>query len=610
MRVRLLPLCLMAAFCGGQGFTINTVAGDGVQGFAGDGGQAVNAEIFAIAGLAVDSAGNVYIADTGNCRIRKVATNGVITTVAGTAIPGYSGDGGPATKASLSFPRAVAVDAAGNIYIGDSGNYAIRKVGLDGIITTIAGNGTLGFSGDGGPASNAMVGAVAGFAFDAAGNLYFADTNNYRVGKIALDGTISTFAGTGTAGYTGDGGPAINATFYYPDSVAFDSAGNLYIAEPNNNVVRKVSAAGIVSTVAGKGFGNIGFSGDGGPAANALMNDPQGAAVDSAGNIYITDEDNQRIRMISPDGTITTLAGDGTKNFAGDGGPAANAEVFLPEGIAVGPNGVVYFVDSGNKRVRALIPAAFGQPPAITPGGVVTASAFGEFAAIAPAAWIEIYGTNLALGTTTWSGANFNGTTAPTMLNGTSVTIANASAFVEYADPGQVNVQVPSNIATGRQPLIVTTNAGISAPYTVTVNATSPGLLAPASFAINGGKYVAALFSDGITYALPPGALAGVPSRRAQPGDVVTLYGVGFGPVTPAIPAGQVTPQANALTSTMLVFFNQTAAQMPYAGLAPGAVGLYQFNVVVPNVPASDTTLLTFTLGGIPGAQNLYIAVQ
>lgn len=600
----------MATFCGGQGFTINTVAGDGVQGFAGDGGQAINAELFAIAGLAVDGAGNVYIADTGNCRIRKVATNGVITTVAGTAIPGYSGDGGPATQASLSFPRAVAVDAAGNIYIGDSGNYAIRKVDANGIITTIAGNGTLGFSGDGGPASKAMVGAVAGFAFDAARNLYFADTNNYRVGKIALDGTISTFAGTGTAGYTGDGGPALNATFYYPDSVAFDSAGNLYIAEPNNNVVRKVSAGGIVSTVAGKGPNNIGFSGDGGPAANALMNDPQGAAVDGAGNIYITDEDNQRIRMISPDGTITTLAGDGTKNFAGDGGPAANAEVFLPEGIAVGPNGVVYFVDSGNKRVRALIPAAFGQPPAITPGGVVTASDFGEFAAIAPAAWIEIYGTNLALGTTTWSGANFNGTTAPTMLNGTSVTIANASAFVEYADPGHINVQVPSNIATGRQPLIVTTNAGISAPYTVTVNAASPGLFAPASFAINGGKYVAALFSDGITYALPPGALAGIPSRRAQPGDVVTLYGVGFGPVSPAIPAGQVTPQANALTSTMQVFFNQTAAQMPYAGLAPGAVGLYQFNVVVPNVPASDTTLLTFTLGGIPGAQNLYIAVQ
>jgi uncharacterized protein (TIGR03437 family) len=276
----------------------------------------------------------------------------------------------------------------------------------------------------------------------------------------------------------------------------------------------------------------------------------------------------------------------------------------------VGPTGVVYFVDVGNKRVRALIPAAYGQPPSITRGGVVSASAFGEFTSIAPGDWIEIYGANLALGTNTWSGANFNGTTAPTMFNGTSVTIGNVPAFVEYADPGHINVQAASNIAPGQQQLIVTTNAGASAPYTVTVNATEPGLLAPASFILGGSKYVAALFSDGATYVLPPGAIPGLPSRRAQPGDVVTLYGVGFGPVTPAIPAGQVAQQANSLTNGMQVFFEGTAAAMPYAGLAPGAVGLYQFNVVVPNVPASDTTLLTFTLGGTPGTQNLFIAIQ
>jgi len=610
MRSTFVFLCLTANLCLGQTFTINTVAGNGVQGFTGDNGLAVNAELFAIAGLAVDAAGNLYIADTGNCRIRKVAPNGIITTVVGTATPGYTGDGGPATKASLNFPRGVAVDAAGNIYIADSANNVIRKVDASGIITTIAGNSTGGFSGDGGPAINAELQGVAGLTLDPAGNIYIADRDNARIRKIALDGTISTIAGNGVSAYAGDGGPAISASLYAPNSVALDAAGNIYFADSTNNAVRKISTSGIITTLAGKGYGMIGFTGDGGPAVNALVDDPQAVAVDSAGNVYFTDEDNQRVRVISPSGIISTIAGDGKKSFSGDGGPAINAEVFIPGGIAIGPNGVIYFMDVGNKRVRALIPTAYGQPPSITPGGVVSASAFGQFAAISPGDWIEIYGNNLAQGTNTWSSANFTGTTAPIMLNGTSVTIANIPAFVEYADPGHINVQVPSNVAPGNQQLIVTTNAGASAPYSVTVNATEPGLLAPPSFVVGGAKYVVALFSDGVTYVLPPGEIAGVPSRRAKVGDVVTLYGVGFGPVTPSIAAGQVAQQTNALTTTMQVFFDQTAAAMSYGGLAPGAVGLYQFNVVVPNVPPSDTTLLTFTLGGTPGPQNLYIAVQ
>jgi uncharacterized protein (TIGR03437 family) len=606
----LAALFLLAPFCSGQGFTINTVAGDGVQGFAGDGGQAVNAEIFAIAGLVVDSAGNIYIADTGNCRIRKVAANGIITTVAGTATPGYSGDSGPAISAELSFPRGVGLDAAGNMYIADSGNNVVRKVDKNGIITTVVGNSTPGSSGDGGPAIDAELQNVSGVAFDSAGNMYLADRSNGRVRKVALDGTISTFAGTGVAGFSGDGGLAINAQLYSPNSVAFDSSGNLYVADSSNNAIRKISPAGIITTVVGKGELGFGYSGDGGPAGNALLNDPQSAVVDSAGNMYITDEDNQRIRMILASGIISTIAGDGTKNFAGDGGPAANSEVDLPEGIALGPGGAVYFVDSGNKRVRVLTPPASAQLPSVSAGGVVSASAFGEFSAISPGDWIEIYGANLASGTNTWAASNFNGNTAPTSLNGTSVTIGNASAFVEYADPGHVNVQVPSNVATGSQQLIVTTGAGASAPYAVTVNATEPGLLAPPAFIVGTAKYVVALFSDGVTYVLPPNAIAGVPSRRAQPGDIITLYGVGFGPVTPAVSAGQIVQQANALTTGLQVFFAGTAAPMSYAGLAPGAVGLYQFNLTVPNVPASDTTPLTFTLGGVPGTQSLVIAVQ
>jgi uncharacterized protein (TIGR03437 family) len=609
MRRYLTSLSILASFCCGQGFTIRTVAGDGVQGFAGDNGLALNAEIFAIAGLAVDGSGNVYIADTGNCRIRKVAVNGNITTVAGTAVPGYSGDNGPAINASLSFPRGVTVDAGGNMYIADSGNNVVRKVDNNGIITTIAGNSTAGYAGDGGPAINAALQNVSGIAFDAAGNMYLADRDNARVRKIALDGTISTFAGTGVAGFSGDGGPAVNAQLYSPNALAFDLAGNLYVADSSNNAVRKISPAGIITTIVGMGPSSPAFSGDGGLAINALANDPQGVTVDNAGNVYFTDEDNERIRMISPAGIITTIAGDGTKNFTGDGGPSANSEVDLPEGITLGPGGALYFVDSGNKRVRVLTPTT-PQLPAVSAGGVVSASAFGEFAAIAPGDWIEIYGTNLALGINSWAASNFTGNAAPTSLNGTSVTIGGASAFVEYADPGHINVQVPSSVATGSQPLIVTTGAGVSAPYSVTVNATEPGLLAPASFIVGGANYVVALFSDGATYVLPPGAIAGVPSKRAQPGDIITLFGVGFGPVTPAVSAGQIVQQVNALTSAMQVSFAGTAAVMSYAGLAPGAVGLYQFNLTVPNVPASDTTPLTFTLGSVPGTQKLVIAVQ
>ena len=610
MRHRLACLCLLAPLCCGQGFTIHTVAGDGVQGFAGDGGLAVNAELFAFTGLSIDSAGNIYIADTGNSRIRKVAANGIITTVAGNAIPGYSGDNGLATAASLSFPRGVTADASGNLYIADSGNAVVRKVDKNGIITTIAGNGTSGYSGDEGPAVSAEMSNVSGIAFDAAGNMYLADRQNARIRKVALNGTISTFAGTGVAGFTGDGGPAINATLYSPNSVAFDGAGNLYVADSSNNAIRKISPSGIITTVVGTGSTGFGFSGDGGPAAVAQLNDPQSVAFDNAGNLYIADEDNERIRMISPSGIISSIAGDGTKNFSGDGGPASNSELNLPEGIAVGPNGSVYVVDSGNKRVRVLIPTVTTQLPAITAGGVVSASAFGEFSAIAPGDWIEIYGTNLATGTTTWSGANFTLNTAPTSLNGTTVSIGNASAFVEYADPGHINVQVPSNVATGQQQLIVTTAAGSSAPYPVTVNATEPGLLAPPTFILSGTNYAAALFPDGVTYVLPPGAIAGIASRRAQPGDVITLYGVGFGPVSPSIPAGQIVQQVNALTTGMQVFFAGTAGAMSYAGLSPGAVGLYQFNVTVPNVPANDATPLTFTLGGVPGTQKLFLAIQ
>jgi uncharacterized protein (TIGR03437 family) len=248
--------------------------------------------------------------------------------------------------------------------------------------------------------------------------------------------------------------------------------------------------------------------------------------------------------------------------------------------------------------------------PSIKAGGVVSASAFGDFTAIAPGSWIEIYGSNLATNSRSWASSDFSGVNAPTSLDGTSVTIGGQAAFIDYISSGQVNAQVPSNVATGSQQVIVTTTRGPSAPYMITVNLVQPGLLAPSPFSVGGKQNVVALFPDATTYVLPPGTIGGIVSKRAKPGDAITLYGIGFGQVTPGIPAGQIVGQLNTVAAPLQIFFGSTPATFSYDGLAPSAVGLYQFNVTVPNIPGDDFVPLTFMIGGVPGAQTLYIAVQ
>jgi uncharacterized protein (TIGR03437 family) len=254
------------------------------------------------------------------------------------------------------------------------------------------------------------------------------------------------------------------------------------------------------------------------------------------------------------------------------------------------------------QRIKASTTSA---PPQLD--GVLSASAFGGFTSVSPGSWIEIYGSNLAATTRSWGSSDFKGINAPTSLEGTFVTIGGQSAFIDFISPGQVNALVPSNAGTGLQPITVTTGAGMSAPFNINVNAAQPGLLAPPSFAINGKQYAVALFPDG-TYVLPAGAIAGVTSRPAKPGETIVLYGVGFGPVTPAIPAGQLVQQANALTSGLQMFLGGILATASYAGLAPNYTGLYQFNVIVPNVATGDVPL-TFTLNAVSGTQKLFIAV-
>ena len=347
--------------------TITTFAGTGKAGFTGDGGPATSAQLDAY-GVAVDGQGNVYIAGSESHRVRKVGPGGTIRTFAGTGKAGSSGGGGPAVAAQLNFPYGVAADAHGNVYIADYGNRRVRKVGPGGTITTFAGTDNEGFSGDGGKATSARL-TPNGVAVDGQGNVYIADytTRTSRVRKVSRSGTITTFAGTGKPGFSGDGGPATSAQLRTPDGVAVDGKGNVYIADSEDQRVRKVSPGGTITTIAGTG--EWGFSGDGGPATSARLYNPYGVAVDRKGNVYIADNGNNRVRRVSPGGTITTFAGTGKEGFSGDGGPATSARLYLPAGVAVDRKGNVYIADKYNYRVRKVTVGAQASALTVTLGG-------------------------------------------------------------------------------------------------------------------------------------------------------------------------------------------------------------------------------------------------
>ena len=345
---------------------ISTIAGTAVMdgGFGGDGGPATSALLDDPSEIALDAAGNLYIADQTNHCIRKVDTaTGTISTVAGTesersgpiwqgeqVFGGFAGDGGPAASAMLSYPDGIALDAAGNLYIGDGNNARVRKVDAStGDISTVAGTGEEGFSGDGGPATAAMLNGPGGIALDGAGNLYIADEGNHRIRKVdAATGDISTIAGTGRAGFSGDGGLATAATLKFPDRVACDSAGNLFVVDDERSIRKVDASTGRISTVAG-GLG------DGGPATSATIWGLARVACDSAGNLHIADRSNNRVRKVDAStGTISTVAGTGVEGFGGDGGSAASAMLNAPRAVAFDDAGSLYIADSGNHRVRKV----------------------------------------------------------------------------------------------------------------------------------------------------------------------------------------------------------------------------------------------------------------
>jgi trimeric autotransporter adhesin len=354
---------------------ITTAAGNGGQGSSGDGGQATLARLSQPQGVAVNAVGNIFIADAYSHRIRMVTkSSGVITTVAGTGEFGYSGDGGLATLATLNSPQGVAVDASGKIYIADMYNNRIRMVTEStGVITTVAGTGTTGYSGDGGLAALAVLNLPMGIAVDASGKIYIADTKNNRIRMVTkTTGVITTVAGNGTAGYSGDGGKATSAKLSYPYGIAVHASEKIYISDQKNDRVRMITmSTGVITTVAGNGFVSTNI-GDGGKATSAVVIAPYGIAVDALGNLYISrrGSNDNRIRMVTEStGVITTVAGNGTAGYFGDGGQATSAKLSSPNGVAVDASGNVYIADSLNYRIRMF---AANEMPTSAPSAAPT----------------------------------------------------------------------------------------------------------------------------------------------------------------------------------------------------------------------------------------------
>ena len=536
---------------------LTLVAGIGTSGYSGDNGPATSAALSNPYGIAVDSAGNVYIADTSNCVVRKVS-GGVITTVAGASACGFSGDNGPATSAQLDTPSGVALDSAGNLYIADTSNSRIRKVS-GGVITTVAGNVPGGFSGDGGSAFSAALSGPRALAFDSAGNLYIADTGNGRVREVSATGTITTVAGNGTYGTSGDNGPATNAGFYEIVGIALDPAGDLYIAD-FGGTIREVSGGVIKSVVGNNG---LGFSGDNGPVAAAQIRESLGVAVDSAGNVYIADTSNFRIRKIST-GTINTIAGNGLSGFSGDNGPAASAELNYPAGIALDSAGDVYFTDTYSNRVRkvsgGIVTTVAGGGSAPGDNGPATSAQLNQPSGIAidsagnlyisePGAYRVRKVTNGIITTVAGTGAEgFSGDNVPASsaaLNG-AYGLAVDSAGSLYIADGQFRVR---KVSGG----IITTVAGLPGTlgtYGDGGPATSADLYFPKGVAVDSSNnlYIADTRNGRI--------------RKVSNGIITTVAGGGFSSSPnggPATSAGLNRPTGVAVDSDGNIYIADTA---------------------------------------------------
>jgi uncharacterized protein (TIGR03437 family) len=581
MHIKLMLPLFAAAIVSGQ--TITSFAGNGTAGYSGDGGQAAQAQINRVVGLATDAAGNIYLADELNNRVRKVDTNGVITTFAGTGVAGYSGDGAPAAQAQLSGPLGLCVAPSGDIYVTDQGNKRVRKISSSGTITTVAGNGSVGNSGDGGTATAAAMTIPIRCAVDASGNLFIVDQGAHVIRKVNTSGIISTYAGT-TQGFSGDGGQATQAAMNNPTAAAVDASGNLYVSDQVNQRIRRIDTAGTITTVAGTGSAS--YSGDGGAATSASLNNPGGIVLDSSGTLFIVDSTNNRVRKVSA-GTISLVAGTGTAGYAGDGGPALQAQFNNPFAITTDKAGNLYVGDIVNNRVRKIAGSAAGLGPSLTSAGVTNAASFQS--GVAPGGIVTIFGSNL--GAAAGQIVTAPGAPWPAQLGGVSVTIDGTTAPVyrvlNLNGQEQLSVQAPFSLSgKNSAAVIVTTAAGTSPAVTVPVLGAQPGI-----FILDGA-------GSGATH--PDGSIAGA-SNPASRGETLVLYLTGLGPVDNP-PAAGAAASLTTLSPTIIkpqVTIGGFDAALVFSGLTPGFIGLYQVNATVPAAVASGLVDLTVQANGV-----------
>ena len=548
-----------------QQYIIKTYAGNRTAGYSGDSGAATSAELYLPLGLAFDSPGNMYIADSANQRVRKIS-GGTITTVAGNGTGGYAGDGAAATSAEMLGPSAVAVDSSGNLYIADTSNHVIREVTTNGNISTFAGTNTGGYAGDGGAATLAELDFPTGVAVDSSGNVYIADSANNVIREVS-GGNINTIVGGGaTAENLND-----------PETVLVDSSGNLYISEQSGFKISKFNLSTHTFTVL-VGNGEIGYSGDNGLAVNAELDEPTGIALDSNGYLYICDTTNSVIRKVSPDGIITTIAGttiggEVTPGYYGDGGPATSALLNFPHSIRVDASGNVYFSDTDNQIIRVLKPVT----PSVAGGGVVNAASFTP--QVSPGALATIFGSDF-----TGTGLQASAASLPlsSSLGGVSVQVNGVSAPVLYASTNQINFQIPWATKAGTATLKVSTNGLVSNQVNITVQAAAPGLFVSGSHAIVQNSDFS-LNSSG---------------NPAKVGSTILAYLTGAGAVSNQPADGAAAGSDSKVTSTVSATIGGQAADISFAGLAPTFVGLWQFNIQVPSGLSAANVPLTVTVGG------------
>jgi len=563
-----------------QQYTINTVAGTGSAGWSGDLGPALSAQFNTPTRVALDSSGNIYLTDLGNSSIREVFTNGTVNSVTGNGSPGFSGDGGSGIGAQLASPHDIAIDSSNNLYIADTGNARIRIVS-HGTINTFAGSthGVEGGSlGDGGPATKAQLITPTGVAVDKSGNVYIADIGNATVRKVSPNGTITTFAGTGFlsfGAFQGEGGPATQALLGMPYSLTVDSAGNLYIVDIGLSRLFRIGADGLIHTV--------------------VANFPaQNCAVDAAGNIYVADYSENIVQKILANGTELWIGGDGVSGYAGDGGPGTIASMGEPYGVTVDPSGNVIVAEGQSAVIRKLSPVPFSigaiSNAATIQPFVAPASGVGDATVpISAGEIVTLFGTGLGPGSLTVNTPGANGYFG-TQVAGTTVSIGGTLAPIIYASSSFVSAIVPYEINgltsasvfvnyQGQKSVAITVPVAPSAPGIFTANASGTG---PAlAVALNGVLNSA--------------------SNPAKVGDFLIFYETGEGQTSPAGVDGKpATAPYPAPVQTVTATVNGLSAVVNYAAGAPGFVaGVMQVNLQVPTGVLPGTAEVKVTVGNL-----------